>query len=504
MGVVIRQSIKGIIITYAGAFIGFLTTMFVVTKFLSPEDIGLTKVILEAGTMFAIFAQLGTSSSVMRFFPYFKDEKKKHNGFFFYMLLAPFIGCLLFIPLYIFLKAPITLLFAEKSSLFISYYYWVAPLIFFLAYLSVFEAYSNANMRIVVSRVNREIIVRLFILTACLLYGFHLISRSGLVAGYVITYGFGMLCLFFYVLKTSITSLRHDVSYISHPLRKDILRYSLFLITGALGSTVLSKLDLFMITSQLGLSYAGIFTIAFYMAAVIEIPSRSISAISSPIAAEALKKGDFETANALYKKVSLHQLLIGGLIFILIWANIDNIFAIIPNGAVYAEGKWVVFFIGLAKLIEVTLNFGGTLISFSKYYYWSLYFVFFVIGVGILTNYLLIPVWGIAGAALATTISCLLSFGVQQWIVLKKVKGNPYSSGTLKLIAIFLFLAGINYFLFTFDNPWVDGISRGVALAAVGAGLLYALKVSDEVNSTVRVLLKKVTGRLPGGNREAK
>ncbi|MDR3180986.1 MAG: oligosaccharide flippase family protein [Prevotellaceae bacterium] len=494
MGIVIRQSIKGTVITYVGAFIGFLTTMFVVTKFLSPEDIGLTKVILEAGTMFAIFAQLGATSSAMRFFPYFKDEKKKHNGFFFYMLLVPFAGCLLFIPLYIFLKEPITLLFAEKSSLFISYYYWVVPLIFFLAYLSIFEVYSNVNMRIVVPRFNREIIIRLFILTTCLLYGFHLISRNGLVAGYVITYGIAMLCVFVYVFKTSITSLRHNVSYVARPLRKDILRYSLYLIIGALGGTVLGKLDLFMITSQLGLSYAGIFTVAFYMAAVIEIPSRSISSISAPIAAEALKKGDFETANALYKKVSLHQFLIGGLIFILLWTNIDNIFAIIPNGAVYADGKWVVFFIGLAKLIEVTLNFGGTLISFSKYYYWSLYFVFFIIGIGIVTNYLLIPVWGIAGAALATAISCLLSCSAQQWIVLKKVKGNPYSSGTLKLITVFLLLIGINHLLFKFDNPLIDGIIRCVVLAVAGAALLYMLKVSDEVNDTVRALWKKVKG----------
>jgi O-antigen/teichoic acid export membrane protein len=494
MGVVIRQSIKGTIITYAGAFIGFLTTMFVVTKFLLPEDIGLTKVVLEAGTMFAALAQLGTSSSVMRFFPYFKDEKKKHNGFFFYMLLVPFIGCLLFIPLYIFLKEPITLLFAEKSSLFISYYYWVVPLIFFLAYLSVFEVYSNVNMRIVAPRFNREIFIRLCLLVVYLLYGYHVISRSGLVAGYVITFGAAMLCILLYVLKTSITSLQHNVSYISRPLRKDILRYTSVLIIGALGSTILTKLDLFMITSQLGLSYTGIFTVAFYMAAVVEIPSRSISAISAPIAAEALKKGDFETANALYKKVSLHQLLVGGLIFILVWTNIDNIFAIIPNGAIYADGKWVVFFIGLAKLIEITLGFGNTLIGFSKYYYWSLYFTFFIIGIGIMTNYLLIPVWGISGAALATTISCLLSYGVQQWIVLKKVKGKPYSLGTLKLIAIFLFLIGINYFLFKFDNPWLDGISRSVALAVAGAVLLYLLKVSEEVNNTVRILLNKVRG----------
>ena len=119
-----------------------------------------------------------------------------------------------------------------------------------------------------------------------------------------------------------------------------------------------------MVGSHLGLDYAGIYSIAFYIVAVIEIPSRSIAAISSPLASSALKEGDTDTVNHLYRKVSLHQLLIGGFVFLLIWINIDNIFALIPNGEIYTKGKWVVFFLALAKLIEVTLNFGNTLISF--------------------------------------------------------------------------------------------------------------------------------------------
>jgi O-antigen/teichoic acid export membrane protein len=494
MGVVIRQSIKGTVVTYIGAFIGFITTMFVVTRFLTPEDIGLTKVILEAGMMFAALSQLGTSSSAMRFFPYFKDEKKQHNGFFFYLLVMPLIGCLLFIPLYLLLRQPITLFFAEKSALFISYYYWVVPLIFFIVYVAVFETYSNINLRIAMPKLNREVIIRLLSMAVYLLYGYHLITRDGLVAGMVITYGLALLFLLIYIYKTAPTSLRHDRSYISKPLRKNIARYTSFLIIGALGSTILSRLDLFMISSHLGLSFAGIFSIAFYMAAIIEIPSRSITSISSPLAASALKEDDFGTANALYKKVSLHQLMVGGLIFILVWTNIDNIFAIIPNGAIYAEGKWVVFFVGLAKLIEITLGFGNVLISFSRYYYWSLYFTFFIIGIGIVTNLLLIPLWGIAGAAVATTISCLLSYGAQQWIVLKKVKGNPYSSGTLRLIIIFLLLIGLNQFLFKFASPWVDILCRTLLLALISAVLLYVANVSEDLKKTVKAIANKLLG----------
>lgn len=44
MGVVIRQSLKGTVLTYIGAAIGFVTQFFATTKFLEPEVLGLTKV----------------------------------------------------------------------------------------------------------------------------------------------------------------------------------------------------------------------------------------------------------------------------------------------------------------------------------------------------------------------------------------------------------------------------------------------------------------------------
>lgn len=155
-------------------------------------------------------------------------------------------------------------------------------------------------------------------------------------------------------------SLKHDFTFIDKPLRAKILHYTLFLVIGALGGNIISQLDLFMVSSKMGLDYAGIYTVAFYMATVIEMPARSLTAISSPLAAAALKEGDFRKANQLYQKVSLHQLIAGSTIFVLIWINIDNIFSIIPNGGIYGQAKWVVLFLGISKLISVTLGFGGT------------------------------------------------------------------------------------------------------------------------------------------------
>lgn len=482
MGIIIRQSIKGTIVNYVGAFIGFLTTMFVLTKFLQPEEIGLTRVIYEAALLMCGFAQLGTSASAIRFFPYFRNPGNRNNGFFFYLLMMPCIGGALFTGIYFLLRGPISDFFGRNSQLFVDYYNWVAPLMFFLLFWAIFETYSNLYMRIVVPKFIREIAVRIMLLVAYLLYAFGYLSLNGLVFAIIIVYATAMLLTLYYVSRIAPLSLKHDFSLVDKPLRKKILKYTLFLIIGALSGNIIGQLDLFMVSSEMGLDFAGIYTVAFYMAAIIEMPARSITAIASPLASVALKEEDWAQANKLYKTVSLHQLIAGSTIFLLIWINIDNIFAIIPNGTIYQEGKWVVFFIGISKLVSVTLGFGGALILFSRYYYWGLYFTFLLTGLTIYTNYLLIPIFGVSGAAVASLITCVISYSWQQWIVVKKIKCNPYSIGTLKQIGLILLLFVCNALLPRWsDNPFVDLCYRTILIGLLWLFLTYYFRVSDEV-----------------------
>ena len=71
MGVIIRQSIKGTLVNYLGVAIGFVTIFFVLTSYLNTEEVGLTRVLIDAAVLFSSFAQIGTGSSIVRFFPYF-------------------------------------------------------------------------------------------------------------------------------------------------------------------------------------------------------------------------------------------------------------------------------------------------------------------------------------------------------------------------------------------------------------------------------------------------
>ena len=160
MGVVARQSIRGAIANYVGIAIGFVTTFFVLTDCLSQEEIGLTRVMVDAALLFSGLAQLGTNASIIRFFPYFKSaDDERNHGIFGWSVLIPFIGFLLFLVGFLLFKEEIVEAYSDRSPLLVDYCYWLLPLAFFALYLTVFETNASVLMRITVPRIVREVVI---------------------------------------------------------------------------------------------------------------------------------------------------------------------------------------------------------------------------------------------------------------------------------------------------------------------------------------------------------
>ena len=202
MGIIAKQSIQGTIVTYLGVAVGFVTTFFVLTRFLSAEEIGLARVLVDAATLFIGLAQLGTSSSIIRFYPHFKakDEKlevtgkNSDHGFFFWTLIVPLVGFALFTAVYCACHEPLSQWFGEKSPLFVDYYYMVLPMAFFMLYQTIFETNANVRMHIVVPRAVRELIARIGLLVAYLLYAFRVVDINGFVVALCSVYAVAMFC----------------------------------------------------------------------------------------------------------------------------------------------------------------------------------------------------------------------------------------------------------------------------------------------------------------------
>lgn len=491
MGVIARQSIRGTIVTYLGIAVGVVTTFFVLTRFLTTEEIGLARVLIDTAILFMSLAQLGTSASIIRFYPYFQDKKSDDDhGFFFWAMVIPFIGFLLFAILYWACRVPISGWFGDKSPLFVEYYYFVLPLAFFMLYQTICEGTCNVLMHIVVPRAVRELVIRVGMLVIYLLYAFRIVSIDGMVVGICINYAIAALInlCFFFSLRP--VRLRPDWAFLRNnaALVRKYLIYTGFLLLSAVTTVLAPTLSSFFVTAKMGLDSTGIFAIATYMAVLVSVPNRSVSAIASPQLSRAIKEQNREECSALIRQVTRNMLLIGGFILLAIWLNIDLIFHILPNGATFATAKSVVLILGVSQLVLGTFTICLTALNYSRYYALSLLLSLVLTVSAIILNNYLVPLYGMEGAALSNFISYGLYYLLIIAVIVPLGHFHVVDGKWWCILALLTAIFALNALWQKFLpelNIWVDSIVRSIVLLGGGAVIAFYAKLSPEINSQI-------------------
>lgn len=442
MGVIARQSIKGAIANYIGVAIGVFVTFLILPKYLTQEQIGLTRVLVDAAMLFSSLAQLGTNASIIRFFPYFKDGDKNH-GIFGWSILLPLLGFTLFALAFLIFRDQLLAVYSEKSPLLNDYFYLLPMLTFFALYMTVFETNASVLLRITVPKLVREVGIRLFNLAAYLLLGFKVIDLTTFVWLFCGSYGLAMLLNLLYLFSLGHISFRIDRSFLDRRKYKEIASYTLFMTATVLAGNIPLINSLFL-GAKAGLALTGVYTIAFYIANIVEVPYRSLGAISRPLVAQAVRDDNWQEVNRLGQQVSLHQFLVSSLIFFFVWINLEPLFAVIPNGQDYVGGMGVVFFLGLAKVVNSSLSIGTDVLNYSRSYPFALIFIVLLTVSAIVFNNSLIPVWSISGAACASLFSYLLYFVCLLWFLAAKLRVNIFCAKHLHVLALLLALFGLH------------------------------------------------------------
>ena len=337
-----KESISGTIVTYIGVGIGFLTTFFILAKFLTPEEIGLTRLLPELATQLAGLGMLGMTYSISRYFPFFRDSESNpyraedgpNHGFLYYVLVVGAVGTAVMTLLYVLCQGPLMALYSKNSPLLADFYYAVIPLTLFTMGWTIFELYTYQLLRVAVPKGIKEVLLRVLQLAVYLLYAFGYIDFTTMVWGFIGSFGICMLASGVYLGRITPLSLRHNPDYVSTSMRRGFYRYTALYTLTSVGITLAGRMDLFMVAfiDRGGLSSAGVYTMAFYMVSIIEIPMRAILNVAAPKIAEAAKDGDTRRVEAVYRLVAFYQLLSGLLIFAMIWVNIDNISVSCPTG----------------------------------------------------------------------------------------------------------------------------------------------------------------------------
>lgn len=510
MGIIKRQGIKGTLVSYVGILIGYLNLMVIYPIFLQKDQIGLISVLIGSASLIAVFSQMGMSNTVIRFFPQFRDDEKNHRGLMVWLLMIPAFGFLLFLGIWLFFREDILQPYIAQSPLLVEQANWLIPISFFMMFSLLLESWSSLFQRITTPRIIREVGLKLMATIAVILFGTHLISFEVFLLLFAGSYAIGSLFMMIYLFQLGRWHLVPDWSFAKPALIKEMATYSFFIILGGVGSSLITRVDQIMISEMIGLESVAIFTIAMSMAVVIDIPMRAMLQISTPIVAEAVSKDDKVTLLSLYQKSSITQLIAGGVLFGGVWINVESIFAIMPRGSEFLAGKYVVFWIGLSKLFDLATSINGVIVNNSKYYRVSLYLMAILAVLAIVSNRIFIPIFGVTGAAFATALSIFIYNLLMLGFVWKKFQLQPFQLNTLKFLGVFILALGINEIIPTIHfapeifNELIpkqlirlipvglDVLFRSLIFLGVLGGLTWLLKISPDLNDTIKNLLSRI------------
>lgn len=492
MGIVVRQSIYNSLASYLGVIIGAINTIVLFPNIFTADEFGLTRVIGAAATLFSSFSLFATPNSTIKFFPFFKDKSKKHNGFLFYILSIPLIGYIIFLVISYVFKDNIINHYSGKTDLFGEYFNYIPLLVFYMMYFKIFDAYLRGILKTVIQSFLNNVVLRFSWTILIILYYYDTLSFEQFIFYYFNMYALILLILVVYTAYLKQLFILPDFRMFTKERIQEMLIYALFIILGSSSAMLAGTIDSLMIGALIedGLSNVAFYSVALYMGTVIIIPYQSLVRIANSIISESWKKNDIQEIEHIYKQSSLNLLIAGSLIFLGIWLNADNIFQILPEE--YSSAKYVLLYVCLAKLYDVSTGVNSSIIQFSPFYKLMLYFNIILVVLLIATNYLLIPFMGIEGAALATLISIFATNTLRLLMIKAKMGILPFDKRSLGVLLVGGVTYLVVYFIPPLDSFILDTILRSAVITILFVTPIYLLNISKEFTGVINKLLKLV------------
>jgi O-antigen/teichoic acid export membrane protein len=483
MGLVIRQSIYTTLISYAGAAIGYLNLLYLFPKFLEPEQVGLLRTIQDAAILLAPFAAFGLAHSIFRFYPQLVKDKTSEAGFLSLITLLALIGFGIFFIFFKVFETSILSYFKDNAQEIIQYASVVLWLTLILLITSLLEAYSRSLLKMIFPNLLREVVVRLLLALLVMGYFQGYISYNQFIVSTIIAYLFCLLLLVAYLSFLKKISFTLNLSSLQPAKIKSLVVYSSLSFAGTAGMILIGKVDSMMVSGMLGLAANAVYTTAFYMATIIEIPRRAMSQVAMPLIARAFEKNDLTDIQTIYRKTAINQFIIGALLLIGVYINLDNIFSLMPRQEVYEVGKWVVIIVGIGKLTDMLFGPSSEIIVLSKYYAFNILLLTSLAAVVIVSNNILIPIYGINGAAIGSALA-LISFNILKYFFIwYKLKMQPFNLDSIKVLVIALLMIGLNLLIPKFQTVVVDIIFRSATIGIAYSVLIFYSRATPDGNA---------------------
>ncbi len=494
MGIVIRQSLKSTAATLVGAVLG-AAAIIVASRLVGRQELGFTRMFAAYGSVAGILLTLGFHSVMAVFlFRHAENEPKRAAVAGISLAVPVVISLLCFIVAFFFKDSLLAIPQTADRPLFARYFGWFPLLTLLVTLQAVLESFLMTEMKITVLTTVREVGLKGGNLILILLYGGGYISLSQWIYAFVGLYVVANALLFFVARSTGNFRLSLRWRLFSRRELYDVFHFALFHALMGLTVYVVGYLDSLMLAplDKQGLRASAVYTNALFIISLLQIPFRAMTVSVTPNLTEAYSQGNHAKVRDLFIRSSTNIFLATLGMAVLIVANLRRGVELLgPDYEIVAP---LVLVLMIGRLLDAATGMNEQLLSISRHYRYSFVLSLLLGAVLFGLARVLIPHYGVWGAAWAST-GALGLYNVGKWLVVWKKTGlQPFTQATLRL----LFAAGVALgavFLLPQIPNWIADVAvRTLVVVGVYLVLLLWLKPSTDFAGFAGKALRRMRG----------
>ncbi|MEZ5017646.1 MAG: polysaccharide biosynthesis C-terminal domain-containing protein [Flavipsychrobacter sp.] len=490
MGIVFRQSIKTSIVTFLGALLGAIILYLSIT-FLPQKEFGFARNLLSQAIVGSQFILMGMHSMLYVFISKYPSEHKGRSVVITIGMATPLLLTLLFGIIYIIAKPYIIPLYNANDILLVErYFYWLPLYVLLWGLLIILEQFLNTQMKIAATSFLREVVLRLLNIGLIIAFGFEYIDFNYFIILSVLVHLLPVAALWLMARKVDGFSISTNWKALTKLEYKKIFDFAFFHLLLNMSVVLLDNIDILMIPilDVAGMTSAGIYFIAVYVVSIYQIPYRALATSTAPILNIEYQNNNMDKVRDLFSRSSINIWIATFGMGILIIANLNNGFAVLPDK--YAAAYSVVLILMLGRSINMLTGLNNEMISISNYYRFNFYFTSVLIILIVSLNFLLIPKYGINGAAWGTTIAIGLYNLMKMLFLWIKFKLSPFTKGSIPVLLSAIVAITPGLLMPLIYNPIIDTFVRSLIVIILYLAMLYWLKPSQDFNQYMKNLLK--------------
>lgn len=498
MGQIRKQTIQSSFLSYVGFLVGAINTYFFTRQgIFTPEQYGLTQVIISMSQILGPLATFGMVAYMNKFFPYYYDNlENKKNDLLTVAVLFSGIGAILVFSGALIFKPLVVQKFGKTSTaLVVQYYYWTLVFSFFYLCFLLLESYLGTLKRTVLPNFMKETAYRIGVLILIGLYAFNLVDFRTFIISFCCIYLVIVFIIVLYLLFSHQLLFSLQISYVTKRFRKRVATYVSFVYAGIVINGIARQIDTIALAGAKSLTDAGVYSLNQFAAAILQVPYRGMQSIGGALIAQHWKDKNRAEIEKIYKRSAINLLLISTFLFYNIWLNYDDGLSFLHIQEKFSSGKTVFLILGIYNMLELGTGINAAVISTSPAWRFEFYSGILLLAISIPLNIVMARWKGMDGVAMATFVTFTIYNIVRLIFIHKRFGMWPFSFKTIYAILLGLFGYAVSYFICIHIHGLAGIVLRSAIFSALFIYGSFLLKLTPDLPELFHIVKKKITSK---------